>query len=41
MVVRGGSWNDRPHRATSAFRWGYPKWQPVYNVGIRIIAEVD
>jgi len=41
MVVRGGSWNDRPHRCTSAFRWAYPKWQPVYNVGIRVIAEAD
>ncbi len=40
MVVRGGSWNDRPHRARSGFRWGYPKWQPVYNVGIRVMAEV-
>jgi formylglycine-generating enzyme required for sulfatase activity len=41
MVVRGGSWNDRPHRATSGFRWGYPRWQKVYNVGIRVVAEVE
>ena len=41
MVVRGGAWNDRPHRATSGSRWAYPKWQPVYNVGIRVVAEVD
>ncbi len=41
MVVRGGSFMDRPHRATSGFRWAYPKWQPVYNVGIRVVAEVD
>ena len=40
-VVRGGSWNDRPHRATSGFRWAYPAWQPVYNVGIRVIAEAQ
>jgi formylglycine-generating enzyme required for sulfatase activity len=41
MVVRGGSWNDRPHRARSGFRWAYSKWQPVYNVGIRVVAEVE
>jgi formylglycine-generating enzyme required for sulfatase activity len=39
VVVRGGAWNDRPHRCTSAFRWAYPRWQRVYNVGIRVIAE--
>jgi formylglycine-generating enzyme required for sulfatase activity len=41
MVVRGGSWNDRPHRCTSAFRWGYPAWRTVYNVGIRLMAEAE
>jgi len=41
MVVRGGSWSDRPHRCTSAFRWAYHTWQPVYNVGIRVVAEVE
>jgi len=40
-VVRGGSWYDRPHRCTSSVRWAYPKWQRVYNVGLRVIAEVD
>lgn len=39
LVVRGGSWSDRPHRCTSAFRWGYQPWQAVYNVGIRVVAE--
>jgi formylglycine-generating enzyme required for sulfatase activity len=38
-VVRGGSWRDRPHRATSSFRLGYPEFQQVYNVGFRIIIE--
>lgn len=38
-VVRGGSWRDRPHRATSSYRLGYPLWQRVYNVGFRIIVE--
>jgi len=40
-VVRGGSWYDRPHRATSSFRLNYPAWQRVYNVGFRVVMEVD
>ncbi|MBK1792040.1 SUMF1/EgtB/PvdO family nonheme iron enzyme [Persicirhabdus sediminis] len=39
MVVRGGSWRDRPHRATSSFRVNYPSFQKVYNVGFRVIVE--
>jgi len=39
MVVRGGSWHDRPQRATASFRWAYARWQGVYDVGIRVIAE--
>jgi formylglycine-generating enzyme required for sulfatase activity len=38
-VVRGGSWYDRPSRARSAFRLSYPAWQPVFNVGFRVIGE--
>lgn len=38
-VVRGGSWYDRPRRATSSWRWGYPGWRPVYNVGFRVMIE--
>lgn len=38
-VVRGGSWYDRPRRATASWRWGYPGWRPVYNVGFRVIIE--
>lgn len=38
-VVRGGSWYDRPHRATSSYRLSYRPWQPVYNVGLRIVIE--
>jgi formylglycine-generating enzyme required for sulfatase activity len=34
-VIRGGSWNDRPYRATSSFRLDFPCWQQVYNVGFR------
>ena len=38
-VVRGGSFYDRPERARSAFRLGYPSWQRVFNVGFRVVAE--
>ena len=38
-VVRGGSWRDRPLRARSAFRLGYPTWQKVFNVGFRVVVE--
>jgi formylglycine-generating enzyme required for sulfatase activity len=36
-VVRGGSFFDRPRRSRSSFRWGYPAWQRVFNVGFRIV----
>jgi len=36
-VVRGGSWRDRPHRATSSFRLAYPPYQRVFNVGFRVV----
>ena len=39
MVVRGGSWRDRPNRARSAFRQAYPPYQRVHNVGFRIVVE--
>ncbi|MGL4595807.1 MAG: SUMF1/EgtB/PvdO family nonheme iron enzyme, partial [Thermoguttaceae bacterium] len=38
-VVRGGSWDDRPQRARSGFRRAYQPWQPVYNVGIRLVCD--
>ena len=38
-VVRGGSWYDRPMRATSSFRVAYPQWQRVFNTGFRVIVE--
>ncbi|MBK1791880.1 SUMF1/EgtB/PvdO family nonheme iron enzyme [Persicirhabdus sediminis] len=38
-VVRGGSWRDRPHRATSSYRLKYAPYQKVYNVGFRVIIE--
>lgn len=37
-VIRGGSWQDRPKRATSYFRWGYRPYQKVYNVGFRVVS---
>ena len=36
-VVRGGSWRDRPERATASFRLGYQPYQRVYNVGFRVL----
>jgi formylglycine-generating enzyme required for sulfatase activity len=38
-TARGGSWRDRPHRATASFRIEYARYQPVFNVGFRIIIE--
>jgi len=38
-VVRGGSWYDRPMRATSSYRTMYQPYQKVYNVGFRVICE--
>jgi formylglycine-generating enzyme required for sulfatase activity len=39
-VVRGGSWNDTLRFATSAARWRYEPYKPVYNVGFRVLLEV-
>ena len=36
-VVRGGSWRDRPYRATAAYRLAYEPWQRVFNVGFRVV----
>ncbi len=38
-VVRGGSWRDRPARATSSFRLAYPPYHRVFNVGFRVVCE--
>jgi formylglycine-generating enzyme required for sulfatase activity len=40
-VVRGGSWYDRPKRATSSYRLAYPIYQGVFNVGFRVVVEED
>jgi formylglycine-generating enzyme required for sulfatase activity len=38
-VVRGGSWYDRPKRATSSYRLAYAPYARVFNVGFRLVAE--
>jgi formylglycine-generating enzyme required for sulfatase activity len=38
-VVRGGSWRDRPKYCRSAYRYAYPPYQKVFNVGFRVIIE--
>ncbi len=39
-VVRGGSWYLPPRFARSAWRWKYPAWRKVFNVGFRVIIEI-
>jgi len=36
-VIRGGSWYNLPKLATAGHRMWYPKWQPVYDVGFRVV----
>ena len=38
-VARGGSWYDRPYRATSTYRLPYRPYQKVFNVGFRVVLE--
>ena len=38
-VVRGGSWRDKPAAARSAGRLPYRPYQPVYNVGFRVVCK--
>jgi len=40
-VVRGGSWYRRPERATSSWRWRYPKDMPPFDVGFRVVIEEE
>jgi formylglycine-generating enzyme required for sulfatase activity len=40
-AIRGGSWFDRPHRCTSAFRNYRPAWMGSFDVGFRVVAEAD
>ncbi|MDR1492017.1 MAG: SUMF1/EgtB/PvdO family nonheme iron enzyme [Planctomycetaceae bacterium] len=38
-IVKGGSWFERPYRCASDFKIFYPPYQPVFNVGFRIVVE--
>ncbi|MDR2641822.1 MAG: SUMF1/EgtB/PvdO family nonheme iron enzyme [Planctomycetaceae bacterium] len=38
-VVRGGSWRDRPKWSRSGLRRPYESWQPVFNVGFRVVCD--
>jgi formylglycine-generating enzyme required for sulfatase activity len=38
-VARGGSFYDRPWRATSSSRVTYPGWRKVFNVGFRVVCD--
>ena len=40
-VARGGSWRDRPEWSRSGIRRAYEPWQPVFNVGIRVVCEEE
>ena len=37
MVVKGGSYLDRPERCSVDVAHSYPPWQNVYNTGFRIV----
>jgi formylglycine-generating enzyme required for sulfatase activity len=37
VVVRGGSWYDRPKRGTSAFQRGHRPYARVFDVGFRVV----
>lgn len=36
-TVRGGSWYDRPFKGTNTFRTGFIDYQPLFNVGFRVV----
>jgi formylglycine-generating enzyme required for sulfatase activity len=40
-VARGGSFYDRPIHARSASRANYYYWQPVHDVGFRVVCPVE
>lgn len=40
-VVRGGSFYDRPYRATASYRLAYESWQRVYNVSFRVVCPAE
>ncbi|MBM4044431.1 MAG: carbohydrate-binding protein [Planctomycetes bacterium] len=40
-IVRGGSWRDRPFRASASFRLAYQPYQRVFNVGFRVVCPLS
>ncbi|MDR0871596.1 MAG: SUMF1/EgtB/PvdO family nonheme iron enzyme [Planctomycetaceae bacterium] len=38
-VAKGGSWRDRPKWSRAGVRRAYQPYQPVFNVGIRVVCE--
>jgi hypothetical protein len=40
-TVRGGSWRDLPRDSHATERFGYRPFQKVFNVGFRVVCEVD
>jgi formylglycine-generating enzyme required for sulfatase activity len=40
-VARGGSWADRPVDAGASMRRAYQPWQKVFDVGFRVIVEIE
>ena len=38
-AVRGGSFMDRPRDRSATFRWRHAHWQPLPNVGFRVVCE--
>jgi len=40
-VVRGGSFYDRPVNCRAAGRLSYPEWMKIFNVGFRVVCEIE
>ena len=40
-VVKGGGWNDFPKHIRSAYRSAFPANVPLYNIGIRLVRNVE
>jgi formylglycine-generating enzyme required for sulfatase activity len=40
-IVRGGSWYDRPQRATSDYRLSFRPYHRVFTVGLRVMMAAD
>ena len=41
VVVRGGSWYDRPQRGTASQRVAYRPYQRVFTVGFRVVSDAE